>query len=538
MSTHSDVFTEVINDLLKELSPLPHSSQTILGLLTNNLDSPVLAKIQHLSLSQLNVNQMATLLPALAQMTSLISLALTYCDASPDHFKFIFTECSALSKLQSLDLRGVRQLMSEDFQLLSQSTTITNLTSLNLTGCENIFSSRATTSPQSGPGFAGFGSFGDNPGSGGLAALLSSPVVKNLTHLHLRVFHIKGPDLLPYDTIAQSPFLSNLVSLDLAGHSPDKVKFVTAFAASTTLTNLTHLSLPQAQLRDDLVAQLLSPPSLLAKKLRSINLGDANITVRSLQVLLDASPHLTELVLTTRSWDLRSAGVQFIATNMPNLTKLDLSFCKIADDGCAALAASTTLTNLRELNLNANRIGTESLIALVNSPAMANLTELNLKRTHEGHQVLTAIAQSAAMSKLQRLVFGSNQVGDEGAIALAESTTLTNLTSLDLTTNDIGPEGVKALCTSPVVSKLTSLNLSFNQRISTAIAPALAAPSSTLYNVVDLNLSNCSLTDAGMSQLLATPNLAQLNSLVVCSTTTAASNSTRAVYRARFEGPI
>jgi hypothetical protein len=74
--THTDAFTDVINDLMKELHTLPHNAN-ILHLLTNNLGSPTLAGIQHLSLSHLNTHQMTTLLPALGEMAGLASRVAT-----------------------------------------------------------------------------------------------------------------------------------------------------------------------------------------------------------------------------------------------------------------------------------------------------------------------------------------------------------------------------------------------------------------------------------------------------------------------------
>jgi hypothetical protein len=170
--TSDDVFADVVNCMIKELHALPHSA-TIIHLVIHNVDSPVLAEIQHLSLAKLSTNQMTALLPVLAKMTSLTSLALPKCELSPDHFKFLFTECPAISDLESLDLSGMKQLKSEDLELFSKSTTLTNLTSLNLRNC---------LAKGSGDGFGGFGSFHHDL-SQGLRDLLRSPVVENLTSL-------------------------------------------------------------------------------------------------------------------------------------------------------------------------------------------------------------------------------------------------------------------------------------------------------------------------------------------------------------------
>jgi hypothetical protein len=497
-----------------ELYPLAYSTDILFHLITNNINSPVLAEIQYLSLSKLNTKQMATLLPALAKMIDLTSLALPQCKPTPDHFKFIFTECPALSKLQSLDFEAMENLMSEDLHLLSQSTTLINLTSLNLR------SSNATISRVEDQGWP-------TKDASGLIALLSSPVVKNLTHSRFGCTSFDDPRV--FIAIATSPFLSNIVSRDLS-ENLIRPASVAALAASTTLTNLTHLNLSWTYLGDDLIAQLFSPPSLLATKLQCLNLTRSDMTVSSLEVVLKACPSLTELILESNS--LGSTGAALVAASMPKLIKLNLAGCNIGDDGYAALAASTTLTNLRELNPSWARVGAASVIALINSPVMANLTHLDLSCTNSGPEVLIAIAQSPSMSKLQHLGLSRNEVGDEGVTALSQSTTSTNLVSLDLGWNNIGPDGIEALCTSPIASKLTSLHLAYIKDLGNSVASVLAAPSSTLNSLLELNLEGTGMDDDGMLQVLKTPNLDQLNVLDVYGNNT--TSSAKSVYCARF----
>jgi hypothetical protein len=300
------------------------------------------------------------------------------------------------------------------------------------------------------------------------------------------------------------------------------------------LTNLVDLDLSQIQAGPQSLATLFSPPSLLGKKLQCINLSDTNITASSLKVMLKACPQLTELILDYNE-GISPAGVAFIATEMPRLTKLSLDSCVIKNDGFAALATSTTLTNLRHLNLTWNQTyaGLQSIIALINSPIVANLTHLDLTGTNKGPEVLVAIAQSPALSNLQHLKFSNNQTGDKAIIELSQSTTLTSLISLDLGHNHIGPSGFKALCTSPVVAKLTSLNLNYNKDLGNSVATVLAAPSSTLYSLTELHLEETGLRDDAVLQLLATPNLVQLASLKIRYNTM--NSRTRALYHARFD---
>jgi Ran GTPase-activating protein (RanGAP) involved in mRNA processing and transport len=545
-TAHSNIFTEVVNELMQELHALPHSTDIIRRLLAKkNMKSPVVPQIQHLSLSGLTSAKMDALAYSIARLSGLQTLTLSSCELDDEYLKFLFTH-PALSNLQSLTVCDAEKLMSRDLHLLSQSSTLTNLTSLTLQDCCSLMFLLYPPPESCGDGFSGFGSFGEESDNdwddwdeeeeedeSGLVALLSSPILENLTHLDLS--HNSIDDSIIFKTIASSQYLSNLVSLNLSHH--DSLCFLSssaakAFAKSTILGNITHLDLSHCELNDEWVAKVFTPHSPLAQKLQSLNLSNnISLTVSSLQVLLKACPHLTELNL-AGNFLVRPAGAALIATSMPKLTKLNLTGCRISDEGYAALAASTTLTHLRELDLSDNQGRAQSVVALVNSPIMANLTHLSLRNTHKGPEVLTAIAQSPSLSRLQHLNFSCNGAGEEAIIALAQSKTLTNLISLGLNNSGIGPDGIKALCTSPVVSKLTLLDLSYNE-VGNSVASVLAAHSSTLYSLTELFLSGTGLDDEGVLQLLKSPNLDQLDVLMV---SLKPNSSMTALHRARFDG--
>jgi Leucine-rich repeat (LRR) protein len=203
--------------------------------------------------------------------------------------------------------------------------------------------------------------------------LSSSPVVKNLTHLDLGRARITAPEVLT--TIATSPHLSNLVSLDLFNNKVDS-DTATSFAASTTLTNLTHLALSGDVVDDEFIAQLFSTSSPISSKLRSFSLTGTKTTVSSLEVLLKACPYLTELIIAMNA-AFGPAETTFIATQMPNLTKLELSHCTLSGPDYAILAASTTLTNLRELSLHGNLAQPESIAVWATPP------QLHSRRPHQ-----------------------------------------------------------------------------------------------------------------------------------------------------------
>jgi hypothetical protein len=340
-----DVFTEVINDLMQELHALPYSTDIIYRLLRKNLSSPILAHIHHLSFSKLTSRSIDVILQALAKMPHLNSLSLSRCGLHPTQFKELFTQCPSLSNLQSLDLSWVAELASDDLLLLSQSTTSTSLTSLNFERCK-LTASRTAAAAMPKPPKVDL----DDPyawktpdavvvppkDSGGLIALLSSPVVKNLEHLNLS--HTDIGDNSVAIALATSPYLTNLASLDLT-YASFKTAGFTALAATTTLSNITHLNLSWlGSLGHDAIAELFSSASLLPTKLQSLNLDNHNISLPSLEVILEASPYLTELSL--KGSRLRAEGIRSIAAHSSNLTKLNLSDCGLEEEGYAVLAES------------------------------------------------------------------------------------------------------------------------------------------------------------------------------------------------------
>jgi Leucine-rich repeat (LRR) protein len=317
-SAHRDVFRDVVNDLMKELHALSLGTSTIYLLLVNNVNSPVLAEIEELSLTRLDANQVSTLPPVLAKLTGLISLGLPLCPVTPDHLNFIFMECPALSNLQSLNLCGA-EVMSEELLVLSRSTTLTNLTSLNLSGCKSN-TSRVAASKVNRSIAVALGKAAQD--STGLVAFLSSPVVRHLTHLDLTYTHTRDPLV---HAIATSPFLSNLTSLKLSANDIT-LAAVSALASSTTLSNLTHLNLSNNYHLWGVDSSADYPPSLcpIPQKLRSLNLSHTHMDASSLRLLPKGSPHLTELRLKGNR-NLGPAAVTWVSAHLPNLTKLDLT---------------------------------------------------------------------------------------------------------------------------------------------------------------------------------------------------------------------
>jgi Ran GTPase-activating protein (RanGAP) involved in mRNA processing and transport len=525
-----------------ELSPLAHGTDTIYRLIANNLDSPVLTVIQHLSLSKLNTTQMAALLPALAKMTGLTSLLLPQCQASPDHLKFLFTQCPALSKLQSLGLRYVGQLRSEDLLVLSRSTTLTRLTSLNLSGCQ-LTTSRAAADPQNDNGvvtsdrfdnvegqtsdpndrdvetdslFTAIGSDATNPNDGGIEAESNNADVDlsggesdfeaKATGFYHGDFHHTDANndddagCSGLVALLLSPVVQNLTHLDLSRTYFVNPLILMTIATSPFLSNLVFLDISQTKVNADAVAALASSTTLI--QLTHLRLGDVALSpqlfsqpsrlTKNLQSIDLSNTFMTGSSLKdliTASPHLTelilagnkfigAAGAKLIATHMPTLTKLDLSLCYIGADGYQGLAESNTLKNLRELNLNWNHAW----------PPESIITLVN----------------SPALVNLTHLDLGDTHDGPAVLAAIAQSTSLSQLQHLILGNNQVGNQGAIALAQSTTLANLISLDLTYN-RIGPEGVQALCT-SPVVSKLTSLNLSLNKNVDNSVASILAAPS--------------------------------
>ena len=183
----------------------------------------------------------------------------------------------------------------------------------------------------------------------------------------------RAADFEGVKALAESPYLSNLTYLDLAGNrmGPEGAK---ALAESHYLSNLTTLDL-------------------------SCN-------------------------------EIGSEGAKALAESpyLSNLTTLDLAGNRMGPKGAKALAESHYLSNLTSLHLYSNEILDEGAKALAESPYLSNLTTLDLWSNQIGDEGAKAIAESPYLSNLTSLHLWSNQIGFERAKAIEARLQLNDLT--------------------------------------------------------------------------------------------------------------
>uniref|UniRef100_A0A4W4F6D2 NACHT LRR and PYD domain-containing protein n=1 Tax=Electrophorus electricus TaxID=8005 RepID=A0A4W4F6D2_ELEEL len=109
------------------------------------------------------------------------------------------------------------------------------------------------------------------------------------------------------------------------------------------------------------------------------------------------------------------------------LEKIQLSWCGITDEGCAALASalrSNPSSHLRELNLNYNKpgdSGVKQLSALLEDPhcKLEKLDLCNCSIPEEGCAALASALRSNPSSHLRELNLNQNNLGDSGVKQLS-----------------------------------------------------------------------------------------------------------------------
>ena len=116
--------------------------------------------------------------------------------------------------------------------------------------------------------------------------------------------------------------------------------------------------------------------------------------------------------------------IHYITETKQNVTKLDLSSCRILADGAKALAEILkTNTTLREINLWGNNIGNEGVIKLAGAlRENKTLTKLNLGWNNIDDAGAKALAEALRENNtLQKLNLSGNNIEDVGFLALAEA---------------------------------------------------------------------------------------------------------------------
>ncbi|XP_076846682.1 NACHT, LRR and PYD domains-containing protein 3-like isoform X2 [Brachyhypopomus gauderio] len=290
---------------------------------------------------------------------------------------------------------------------------------------------------------------------------------------------------------------------------------------SNPSSHLRELNLDHNEPGDSGVKQLsalLEDPHCTLEKLHLSNCSIREEGCAALCSALRSNPssHLRELNLDNN--EPGDSGVKQLSALLEDphctLEKLDLSWCSIREEGCAALCSalrSNPSSHLRELNLDYNKpgdSGVKQLSALLEDPH-CTLEKLDLSDCsirEEGCAALCSALRSNPSSHLRELNLDYNKPGDSGVkqlSALLEDPHCT-LEKLDLSDCSFGEEGCAALCSalrSNPSSHLRELNLTYNKPGDSGVKQLSALLEDPHCTLEKLHLWSCSIGEEGCAAL-------------------------------------
>ena len=294
--------------------------------------------------------------------------------------------------------------------------------------------------------------------------------------------------------ILRSPHLSQLQKLNLKGVSD-------APALSTLLTEAWDDAHPHPRhLReiflfgwnetDETLESLWSHPLMAGLETVDITPFSTACTSRSLATLA-ACPSARSLrtlkLFASHAIDNDALRALIDSPHLTSLEHLCLANCSIDSAGIALLADSALLGQLRSLDVSGTDVWSDGIRAIAESTQPTHLRSLAFRMDVHGDPALESIAASASLTQLDALIMNNCGLTDGGLEALANAPKVAHLRSLDLGDNGgVTDDGIRALCASPHGLHLRSLQL-----------------------------CNTSVTVAGITALLRSPAMAQLERLHV-----------------------
>ncbi|MFO0929279.1 MAG: TIGR02996 domain-containing protein [Gemmataceae bacterium] len=188
------------------------------------------------------------------------------------------------------------------------------------------------------------------------------------------VLHDTDPNTL--GRLRDSPLAATISALgftplEQAGRGPLQV-----LARTPWLGNLVRLDLSNQSVTPPGLALLLQSPQL--RQLRVLNLAANGLQPEAADPLMLCQVRLRELTLWGNRLGDEGVGRLAVSDVLRELRKLDLRGNEVGDGGAVALARSQRLASLQELNLADNRIGPLGALALARSAWADQLTSLTL----------------------------------------------------------------------------------------------------------------------------------------------------------------
>ena len=186
--------------------------------------------------------------------------------------------------------------------------------------------------------------------------------------------------------------------------------------------------------------------------LHKLELCNFNLTGKCAAFIAESlhhSPNLHELCL---SRNPLHSGVSHLAENLhhvPQLTELELAKVQMGEKECAALAASLQYLNkLEELDMSYNAVGHGIIELAKNLSNVPNLTRLDLSRTSIREDEVSALASVLKdVPELSSLILGSNLLGRGIRDLVQHLSSFPKLEFLSLSTVQMTNTELEELCT-------------------------------------------------------------------------------------------
>lgn len=185
--------------------------------------------------------------------------------------------------------------------------------------------------------------FSSEAAIGGLSSPQTQSLLQSMTNMRVLDLyqlqsHFGGP-ILDYTIL---PFISkqmpNLVELDLGGNFA--ICEDLALKDKLVFNKLEKLNLSSTELTDELLCLIYAP------KLRSLDMGESEITTRGVHHIVRNSPLIEDLQL-ERPYNLHVSDVRYISEHLPFLRKLDLGHFRMDEELLKHLMLETSIENCK-----------------------------------------------------------------------------------------------------------------------------------------------------------------------------------------------
>lgn len=393
-------------------------------------------------------------------------------------------QCYTLPSLQYLVLDS-NGLNAADLEYLSTSTHFPALTQLNLS----------------------YNRFGTETGTKALIRWIDPVRMPHLQHLNV-AWNTFTPQAI-IDHFAQSPILSQLVSLNLSSNDDLDSDALTALITSTHIAiknNLTELYFSSHPLSSEFV-HLLAHRTPSLKNLTLISIAPS-LCDESLE-LIATSPYLTKLssLQLSTNQQISDHGIEELARSpsLASLTELNMSWCSnLSLSSLKHLGQSPHLTNLREIIatafLSQTRRPLEDFRTFITSPNLANLTTLTLSSTLLPYGSFSCFGESKSLTSLTSLTLAHNNTGDRPAKPAAPS---------DDDSTNFPLSWSQPFFSNPTLAQLSVLDLSFCNLNDDDLYHLSQSP--YMSNLAELKINgNSDITDVGISHLTNSPFITKL----------------------------